>query len=788
MEYEPTETPLDAVFRGKFQSVSMDLHSSYPHFANAQRNELHSFVAWPLLIKGATEGNRGALVFFYSQPNLSGEDFLGFTRLITERIENCLIAKNMSNCLNEQSTRLELVEKGFMETINQLEWEKNWIIRLEDATLTGHWEWDTKNKRLIWSDLFYQLLGLVPKSVAPSWQILLSCCPPQERDMLQGYLRGLLAGQSGDSPEFTIKTPDKSFKWLQLRSFSAEGGKRTGLLMEHTKEKSQQAQDGLLQNIFDNSVEGIVVANVKGDIIYVNPAYESLTGYHKSELIGQNPRILNSGKQGAQFYKQMWDEIINQGRWQGEIWNRKKDGELTPQFLSISSVKDSQGRITKFVGLSSDLKQIKRAEAQLNFRTYFDPVTRLPNKERLNQVINEELSTDKYVKGTVALVLISLHLLREIFGSYGNEVGNRLLQQLSKRLLKSVRADDQVARVGEDLFAVLFCSTQKNEELEEPLAQLQQVLKKPFNLSGEPLYLSCAIGISLLNCDAKKPEQLLRHAAQAMYSSKQQGINSICYFETQMQEKMTQRLDVKRRLIKAIETGRVEVLYQPILDTRSLRIVKVEALFRLPPELSIDFDMENIISIAEQYNLIQEIDNRVCKKALADIKQLHDEGYIELGVTINRSLKLATDINSAFEPLMTMISESEVKPSDITVELTESAFVDIDSTDSYLRKLEELTLMGIHLAIDDFGTGFSSLNYLRNMPADVLKIDKSFVMEMDKRPHDQTMVKMVVSLAHQLNIQVVAEGVEKEAHFQLLKQIGCDYLQGFLFSRPISLS
>lgn len=541
---------------------------------------------------------------------------------------------------------------------------------------------------------------------------------------------------------------------------------------------------GIAKNIFKYSNESIIITDAQNRILFVNPAFEIVTGYSAEEVIGKNPRILQSGMQDEQFYKKMWNDIKQHGVWKGEIWNKRKDGELYLEWLTISVVKDQKGNVTNYVAIFSDITEHKRNVEQLTRLALYDTLTNVPNRYLLEKELESIIRMSKKHNQSFALLFLDLDRFKNINDTLGHRVGDMLLKETAQRLKRMLRKQDTIARFGGDEFVIILPNLKHIREAAYMAEKIVESLKRPFCFNHQEIYISTSIGISVYPYDGTDKETLIRMADRAMYQTKKNGRNQYALYHAGMYGNDKQLFQLETALRKALERGEFELYYQPQLDIKTKQIRAVEALIRWNhPEKGFIFP-GMFIPLAEESGLITPISDWIMMQACEHLKQLQLRfPYVKMSINISPIYFQEIDF---LKKLQKTIESVNVNPRLIELELTESAVM--PHAEQSVERLTKLKMMGMSIAIDDFGTGFSSLSYLHRFPIDILKIDRSFTKQLSRYQQDSAIVKAIIMMAHSLQIRVVAEGVETKKQYQILEKQSCDFVQGYYVSKPLSIS
>ncbi|WP_316368740.1 EAL domain-containing protein [Candidatus Thiodiazotropha sp. CDECU1] len=550
-----------------------------------------------------------------------------------------------------------------------------------------------------------------------------------------------------------------------------------------TERHKQITRLNLYATLFENTHEGVMVTDGRGIIQMVNQAFTKLTGYSESEAIGKRPDILKSGKHDHLFYEELWVSLRNSGHWQGEIWNRRKSGEIYPELLSISSVNDDQDELKYYVGVFSDISQLKQTEAELEYLAHHDPLTRLANRRLLMSQLEYGLKAAHRKQDRVALLVMDLDRFKDINDSYGHLIGDELLQLVAGRLNHRLRESDLVTRLGGDEFAVLMQGLDHPEDAALLASEIIQTLNEPCQLKdGLELQVGTSIGISLYPEHGATAETLLQHADSALYQAKKEGRGRFCYFSEELTRAARQRIEIHNNLRHALAENRLSVFYQPQIEFESGTIVGAEALLRWrDPELG-NISPDLFIPVAEETGLISRIGDWVIREVCIQGKQWMEQNRPPLSLAVNLSVHQLRQ-GDFVEKVRNIVDETGYPTGQLSFEVTESAIMERET--EALEVLNRLRKIGLHLSIDDFGTGYSSLAHLQRMPLDELKIDKTFIDDIPHKREDMEITSTIIAMARNLGLIVLAEGVETDAQYHFLQQQGCDFFQGYLISPPL---
>ncbi len=544
---------------------------------------------------------------------------------------------------------------------------------------------------------------------------------------------------------------------------------------------------GTLSRAVEQSPVSIVIADLNGDIVYVNPKFEQLTGYGSAEVIGRNPRVLASGEKPAEEYREMWATITSGRTWQGEFHNRRKDGTLFWEYASISSILDDQGRPSNFIAVKEDITGRKASEEQIQHLAFFDALTELPNRRLLLDRLLQALTTHARKGRAGALLLIDLDNFKTLNDTRGHDIGDLLLQQVAGRLAGCVREGDTVARLGGDEFVVMLedlseLPTEAATQAEGVGVKILASLNQPYRLAGHEQHSSPSIGIALFADHEGNAEELLKRADLAMYQAKAAGRNTLRFFDPKMQAMIMAKVVLETELRQALETHQFLLYYQPKLSCITGRVTGFEALLRWQHPTRGLVGPDEFISALEETGLIVPVGAWAMAAACAQAQRWQDGGLGTRNIAVNISGRQieAPDLCATVQAAL---AASGLAPAQLELELTESQLM--KDAEGIIGLLRRLKAMGVRISVDDFGTGYSSLSYLKRFPIDTLKVDRAFVRDIIADPNDVSITRAIITLAHSLKLQVVAEGVETEGQLGLLIANHCDEIQGYYFSPPL---
>ncbi len=536
--------------------------------------------------------------------------------------------------------------------------------------------------------------------------------------------------------------------------------------------------------VYQNTDNGIIITTPDGTILSVNKAFENLTGYSEAFLVGKNPRILKSEKQNLGMYRAMWTALLHQKRWEGEIYNKRQDGEVVPFWLNIDAVFDGD-EIYHYIGVYMDRSKIVEANQQMSFMAQHDTLTSLPNRDSFLQHVKHAVSLSYRDKQPFAVLSINLDRFKNINDTMGHAVGDELIISVAKRIKSVLKHSDIVARPGADEFLVLLEKIRSENEAAQVASHIMQAIQKPFDIHGNVIHIRASTGIALYPQDGEQEQTIVKAADSAMRQAKGSGLSSFEFFTKDRSSRVLRSMKLENALHNAIQNRELSLVFQPQHLFSTNKLVSAEVLLRWNSKEFGFVSPDEFIPIAEESGLIIEIGEWVFRnscKAVRSYRALYPD-LKHLAVNVSSEQFSNYNILTNFSRI---IKEEKIETSDIEIELTERSVMEQTGSNSLV--LDELRALGFKISVDDFGTGYSSMSYLKSLPIDVVKIDKSFV---DGLPHDEgdiAIVKAILALIQSLGYETVAEGVEYKEQVEMLKDLGCDIAQGYYFSKPLNHS
>ena len=657
-----------------------------------------------------------------------------------------------------------------------------------EAAKDGMWDWDLQTHKLYFSPGYAALLGIHPDALGDDAQQWLQRLHADDRASFDRNLEQRLAARNPAPYEvnYRLLHEDGSYRWIQSRGRlllddHGQAERLIGTASDITQRRKDEDSLRQAAAVFDATQEGVLVTDAQQRIVHCNPAFTRITGYSQAEIIGQSPSMLKSGRHDKSFYDSLWHALQNRGTWSGEVWNRRKSGEIYPQWQCIRVIHDEMGEISHYVAVFSDISALKRSQRELDYLAHHDPLSNLPNRLLFTERVEHALERAKLDDQGGAVLLIDLDHFKHINESLGHSIGDLLLKEVGERISQQLGKRMTLARLGGDEFGLLYESCSSAEQAAVMAQRLQACLTQAFKINQQELFITASIGISLYPREASDVGQVLRNADSALFKAKNSGRESYAFYSQELTEHARQRVEMASALRHALDHQELRVYYQPLICLRSQEMIGVEALVRWQhPQRGLVAPGE-FIPIAEETGLIGAIDAWVLEQSCRQMVAWQIAGHTLRFVAVNVSSRLFSrgelDLRVA-----EVLRNTGLDPAHLELEVTESAVM--ENPDAALALLERLRALGIRLAIDDFGTGYSSLARLKRLPVHKLKLDQSFVSGL---PHDQddvAITRAVIALGHSMGLKVLAEGIEQLEQVELLQQLGCDHAQGYYFGRP----
>ncbi|MFV3307055.1 putative bifunctional diguanylate cyclase/phosphodiesterase [Pseudomonas sp. NY15181] len=671
-------------------------------------------------------------------------------------------------------------------TVSALADREERLSRALDVVEDGVWDWDLRSQRIYYSPGYSNLIGLPCERLSDDVLLWENRLHPDDRRATLATYQDHIDGLSEElNCVYRIRHSDGGYRWVHARGrverdASGEALRMTGISRDITRQRSNEDHLRQAAAVFEATQEGLLVTDSRGIIVHTNPSFSRITGYAAEDVLGGQPSLLKSGRQDAAFYRRMWEALLRDGVWSGEIWNRRKSGEVYPQWQHIRAVRNDQGQLTHYVAVFSDLSSLKRSQHELDFLAHHDPLTGLPNRLLLRERIEQALARAEREQGGGALLVIDLDHFKHINDSLGHSTGDLLIKAVAERLQACLDERCSLARLGGDEFAVILESPQQQHA--SSLAQrLLEAMNAPFEVDGQTIYMSVSLGVSLFPDDARNVDHLMQHADAALFQAKASGRSLYAFYTPELTARARSHVQVEAALRHALDHDELRIYFQPVHDLASGRMVGVESLVRWQHPQRGLVPPSEFIPVAEESGLITALDAWMLDQACRQMRAWLDAGITLDFIAVNVSSRLFSR-GGLEERVALALEQSGLEPHHLELEVTESAVM--QNFDQGLELLCQLRLLGVHLAIDDFGTGYSSLMRLKRMPVHKLKIDQGFVAGLPDDAEDAAIACAVIALGQSMGLQVVAEGIERPDQAAFLLTHACDFGQGYWYDKP----
>jgi diguanylate cyclase (GGDEF)-like protein/PAS domain S-box-containing protein len=677
------------------------------------------------------------------------------------------------------------------------ELEERWRLALEYSG-AGAWEWqagvDGLSGELSIFPFYQSIIGMACSPLMATRETLLNWVHPDDTGAVEAAVAAAIAGRTERlDAEARVRHRDGHWVWIRMQGKVVFDAARRPLRMLGTVTdisalKAAQHSLELGALLFETSHEAVAVLDPDGRIETVNPAFTAMHGFTPDDIVGKAPRVYHAGLDESDFDDALWAQLRATGQWEGELWSRHKDGHVIAEYRTITAAYGPDRRVRNYIDIGTDITETKRAEELAWRQGKYDVLTGLPNRQMFMERVAHAVEEADQKAGGFTLLVIDLDRFKDVNETLGHSAGDEILREAAQRLLDCMRDGDIVARLGGDEFTVLLNTVREHIDgeafaVDRAAQSIIQAMARPFTIGDEILHLSASIGITHYPRDAADMESLVKHADQAMYVAKQQGRNRYTYFSHVMQERAQARRQLIKDLRIAMDEHRLEVHYQPIVDLETGALKKAESLVRWTHPQRGTIGPAEFIPLCEETGLIVELGEQIFKTVVRDVVAWKKEYGTSLQVGINVSPVQLLAGREACERCFQMARDAALPEHTLVVEVTEGML--LDNNPFVVQQLRQIAEHGMDLSLDDFGTGYSSLSYLKKFRFQFLKIDRSFVMHLEAGTTDYALCETIVTMAHKLGMLVIAEGIETPEQLDLLKQAGCDYGQGYLFSKAV---
>ncbi|MDX2369636.1 MAG: EAL domain-containing protein [Colwellia sp.] len=672
---------------------------------------------------------------------------------------------------------------------NQAEKNEKRLAGVLGVSSEGMWDWNTQTNDVFHNKRWETITGVV--DLENSFEEFQRCIFEDDKAQVNKALQRLLEENIPYSIEYRMIRPsDDKQIWIWDRGVVLEHNEQgdplwvVGIIQDITERKKIEEKQTLAANVFTHAHESIIITDAAGIILNVNDTFSHTTGYSREEAIGKSPRILQSGLQPPDFYADMWKDLLKEGSWSGEIWNRRKNGEVYAEMKTISAVRDDHGTTTHYVGLGNDITPIKEHQNQLERIAHYDVLTNLPNRSLLADRLSQAMLQCSRHEHSLAVVFLDLDGFKAVNDAHGHDMGDELLIALSLRMKEALREEDTLSRIGGDEFVAVLADLAKVDNCKPVLERLLLAASEPVTIGDIVLNVSASIGVTLYPQDNVDADQLMRHADQAMYVAKQSGKNRYHLFDTAEDNAVKVQRESLAAIRNALDNNQFVLHYQPKVNMKKGTVVGVEALIRWQhPERGLLNPIE-FLPVIENHGMMIEMGDWVIDSVLSQISQWQKMGIsFPASTSVNIAAIQLQQSDFTERLIRQLAAHPDVEPRYLELEVLEtSALEDVQHVSTIMN---ECMALGVNFALDDFGTGYSSLTYLRRLPASLIKIDQTFVRDMLNDVDDLAIVEGVIALAKSFKRDVIAEGVETIEHGTALLQLGCELAQGYGIARPM---
>lgn len=696
--------------------------------------------------------------------------------------------------IQELGSSKEMLEQQVRERTAELS-TSNRVLQHQRALLSeaqkiagiGNYEWNLLTREMEWSDQIYRILGIAPGHVTPNLEELLQTIPESDRALAHQAIRQAITGKKPFAVEHPITRGDGTIGYVRHQGEvhfdeSWKALRLVGILQDITERHRAEESMRKLSTAIEQTADAVMITDCDGIIEYVNAAFSKMSGYESHEVLGKTPRILKSGQTPAIFYRRLWNLILKGEVFNDVIVNRRKDGSIYQEARTITPQRNLQGKITHFISTGRDITDQMLIQERIQHLAHHDGLTGLPNRILLLDRLDQAVTRSKWRKRHVGILFMDMDRFKVINDTLGHTAGDELLKAMAYRLNGCVREGDTVARLGGDEFAIVLNDVATRGDIEHMAQTILDAIKFPFSIDGRELYVTSSIGISMYPNDGDSNQTLLRRADVAMYNAKARGKNNFQFYTERDEEMELARLNLETALRHALERDEFFLVFQPQVDAVSRKITSMEALIRwrrldgriVPPG---DF-----IGLLEETGMILAVGDWVLNEACNAAQAMRHAGLPPMRVGVNISLSQFQQ-KDFVNRVKAVLQRTGLPPELLELEITEGVLV--DDVKEAEQTLQDLDAVGVRLSIDDFGTGYSSMHYLRRLPFKTLKIDKSFIDGVPGSADDNAIVTAIITLAHSMELEVVAEGVETREQFEFVESLGCHLIQGYYFSEAV---
>ena len=683
----------------------------------------------------------------------------------------------------------QMVQKRTVDLVNAnrvLQQQRVLLDEAQKIARVGHYEWNPDSGDLVCSAQVYCMLGLETSQALLRRDDLMNLISEEDRQQIHSAIDDAIKGSRGFDFEHSMNRADGTQVRVahQGEAHLDEQGRMwrvVGILQDVTQQRRADDAMRKLSAAVEQTADTVMITDAKGVIEYVNPAFTRMMGYDRSEILGQTPRMLSSGHMPQAFYQRMWRELNRGVVFSGVVINKRKDGSLLHQALTITPQRDLQGRTTHFISTGRDITEQVRAKERIEHMAHHDSLTGLPNRVLLMDRLGQAIARSKWHDRLVGVLFVDMDRFKVINDTLGHSTGDELLQAMAKRLSACVRDGDTVARLGGDEFAIVLNDVASREDIGQRAQVVVDAVKQPFLIGGRELFVTTSIGICVYPNDGQDGSILLKRADVAMYNAKMRGKSNYQFYTQHDESKELVRLGLETDLRRALDRQEFFVVFQPQVDSKSHAVAGMEALLRWRRQDGKIVGPGEFIPLLEETGMILAVGNWILNEACLAAQNWREAGMVDRRVAVNISIHQFRE-RGFVSRVCEALAKSGLPPEMLELEITENVLVDDMRQASEV--LNALNAVGVRLSIDDFGTGYSSMHYLRHLPFDQIKIDKSFIDGVPHSRDDCAIVTAIITLAHSMELEVTAEGVENVEQYDFVRSLGCELIQGYLFGRP----